>query len=161
RRPSAHDVDSNHAADSRSKQMSGLHATSFAQPSPPRGRFVADTSTGRIYFWQGGSLWIGEGVGRTEWHGHHAHQLTVAKEGGFRFRTEAEGIWSAFDGALVPSHCTHQFEADGAAMAHLFVEPESRAGRALTARFGSTAVVELPRAAARTAAGTLFGARQS
>lgn len=115
-----------------------------------------NASTGRIYFWQGGSLWIGRGRGRTEWHQHHAHQLAVAPEGAFRFRTEEEGKWESFEGALVPSHCAHQFELDGLSIAHLFVEPESRAGRALTDRFGATAVSPLPAEASRASARTLF-----
>lgn len=116
----------------------------------------ANASTGRIYFWQGGSLWIGQGRGRTQWHAHHAHQLTVAPEGGFRFRSGEAGPWQAFDGAVVPGHCPHQFEADAIRMAHLFVEPESRAGRALTARFGAGAVAPLPAEDSRTIARTLF-----
>ena len=102
------------------------------------------SAAGRIYLWQGGSLWIGQGTGRTKWHSHHAHQLALTPEGHFRFRTEAEGAWRTFEGAFVPSHCTHQFEVDGVTLAHLFVEPESRAGRALTARFGSGEIAELP-----------------
>jgi AraC family transcriptional regulator len=116
----------------------------------------ATASTGRIYFWQGGSLWIGHGKGRTEWHEHHAHQLVVAPEGAFRFRTEAQGNWESFEGALVPSHCAHQFEVDGLAIAHLFVEPESRAGRLLTDGFGTAAVSPLPADASRASARTLF-----
>ena len=132
------------------------------QPSVGRGRFSAITSTGRGYFWQGGSLWIGEGQGRTQWHEHHAHQLVVALKGSFRFRTEAEGAWTDYEGAIVPSECTHQFEVDGSAiMAHLFVEPESSAGRALTARFSSNAVAELPAASAHAAAKLLVEALQS
>jgi len=117
-----------------------------------------NSAAGRIYWWQGGSLWIGEGTGRTQWHEHHAHQLALAREAHFRFRTEAEGTWRTFEGALVPSHCTHQFEVDGITLAHLFVEPESRAGRALTTRFGSHAIAELPAAQARPAADRLFEA---
>ncbi|MDO9074747.1 MAG: AraC family transcriptional regulator [Rubrivivax sp.] len=116
----------------------------------------ATASTGRIYFWQGGSLWIGRGTGRTEWHEHHAHQLVVAPEGAFRFRTQAQGQWESFEGALVPSHCTHQFEIEGLAIAHLFVEPESRAGRLLTDGFGVAAVSPLPAEASRASARTLF-----
>lgn len=117
-----------------------------------------NSAAGRVYLWQGGSLWIGEGSGRTQYHEHHAHQLTVARSGDFRFRTDADGAWTTFEGAIVPSHCTHQFEVDGVTLAHLFVEPESRAGRALTARFGSGAVAELPALQARSAARALFGA---
>ncbi|MEF2162599.1 hypothetical protein, partial [Pseudomonas aeruginosa] len=115
-------------------------------------------STGRIYFWHGGSLWIGRGSGRTQWHAHHAHQFCVAPAGSFRFRTEQEGRWESFEGALVPSGCTHQFEVDGIAIAHLFVEPESRAGRALVARYGATAVSPLPAADSRNVARMLFDA---
>lgn len=112
-------------------------------------------SSGRIYFWHGGSLWLGEGSGRTQWHAHHAHQLAVALAGSFRFRTEADGAWTSYEGAIVPSHCTHQFELDGATMAHLFVEPESLAGRALARRYGKDGVADLPRAEARQAADRL------
>lgn len=115
-------------------------------------------SSGRIYFWQGGSLWIGEGRGRTQWHAHHAHQIALAPQGQFRFRTESEGGWTDFEAALVPSHRTHQFELDGIAIAHLFVEPESRAGRVLAARFGSDEVAALPESETRPLARSLFAA---
>lgn len=123
----------------------------------PAGRMSrTNASTGRIYFWHGGSLWIGRGQGRTEWHEHHAHQLAIAPEGSFRFRTGADGPWQSFEGAVVPSHCTHQFEADAGPMAHLFVEPESRAGRALTQRYGAESVAALPAQDSRAAARALF-----
>lgn len=132
------------------------------QPVARRGRTAGmHSAAGRLYFWQGGSLWIGEGQGRTQWHEHHAHQLALAHSGHLRFRTEAEGTWQTFEGAIVPSHCAHQFEIDGVTLAHIFVEPESRAGRALTARFGSGAVAELPTSQARAAIKALFAALES
>lgn len=134
------------------------HAESL-EPSTGRVRTAGmNSAAGRIYWWQGGSLWIGEGTGRTQWHAHHAHQLALAPEGQFQFRTEAEGAWRTFEGALVPSHCTHQFEVDGITLVHLFVEPESRAGRALTARYGADAIAEIPVAHARPEAKRLFDA---
>jgi len=115
--------------------------------------------SGRIYFWQGGSLWIGEAQGRTQWHAHHAHQLALALKSRFRFRTDAEGAWTDYEGAIVPSGCAHQFELHGdATVAHLFVEPETSAGRALTARFGAQAVAELPDVPAHAAAKKLLDA---
>jgi AraC-like DNA-binding protein len=133
----------------------------LAPASLSRERFSAITSTGRIYYWEGASLWLGEGKGTTQWHEHHAHQLAIAIEGDFRFRTEADGRWMPFQAAIVPSHCTHQFELDGATMAHLFVEPESRAGRALAQHFGSDAVTELPADNAHAAAALLRDALRS
>lgn len=62
----------------------------------------------------------------------------------------------------MPSGCAHQFELHGdATVAHLFVEPETRAGRALTARFGAKAVAELPAKPARAAAQALLRALQA
>jgi AraC family transcriptional regulator len=116
----------------------------------------ANAATGRVYAWQGGSLWVGQGQGRTQWHAHHAHQLTLAPEGTFRFRTVEAGPWERFEASIVPSHCPHQFEVDAIQVAHLFIEPESRAGRALTERFGASAVAQLPPADSRAVARALF-----
>lgn len=136
--------------------MTSPHIDSFETTDHVVRMTRATASTGRIYFWQGGSLWIGQGRGRTQRHAHHAHQLTVAPEGTFRFRTAAAVSWESFEGAIVPSHCPHQFEVDGIAVAQLFIEPESRAGRALTTRFGAAAVSKLPAADSRTVARMLF-----
>jgi AraC family transcriptional regulator len=115
-------------------------------------------ASGRIYFWQSGSLWIGKGQGRSDWHEHHAHQLALALDGEFRFRTDRSGSWTRFEAAIVPSHCAHEFEIDGATMAHLFVEPESTEGRVLSSRFGARAISALPQPAARRSAELLLEA---
>lgn len=93
------------------------------------------SSTGRILFWPAASLWIGSGHGRTRWHEHHAHQLALALEGDLCFRTAATGDWQRYGAAIVPSHCTHQFEVEHTRLAHLFVEPESQAGHALSRHY--------------------------
>ncbi len=130
-------------------------AGSRSRPARPP-RTVA--GVGRLYFWRAGSLWIGQGHGRTEWHAHHAHQLTLALEGSFSFRSAADGPWTAFEAAFVRSHHEHQFDANGATLAHLFVEPESREGRALSQQLGSTGLAVLPGAPSRAAAGALLDA---
>jgi AraC family transcriptional regulator len=129
--------------------------TIASQRRKPTGTIAA---SGRIYFWQSGSLWIGKGQGRSEWHAHHAHQLALALDGEFRFRTGRNGNWTRFEAAIVPSHCAHEFEIDGATMAHLFVEPESTEGRVLSSRFGARAISALPRPAARRSAELLLEA---
>ena len=120
------------------------------------GRTIA--ASGRIHFWQSGSLWIGRGRGRSEWHSHHAHQLALALEGDFRFRADRQGSWAAFDAAIVTSHCDHEFELDGTTVAHLFVEPESTAGRALSQQFGALGLCALPQPVAREWANRLLDA---
>lgn len=136
--------------------MTSLRTDASTSAAPVERMSRATASTGRIYFWQGGSLWIGRGKGRTQWHEHHAHQLVFAPDASFRFRTGDGDPWRTFDAALVPSHCPHQFEVDGIDVAHLFIEPESRAGRALAERFGTTAIADLPAASSRAAARALF-----
>lgn len=136
--------------------MTGLHTHAFEGSDRLLPMTRSNASTGRVYFWQGGSLWIGQGRGRTQWHAHHAHQLSLIPDGTFRFRTEEAGAWQSFEGAVVPSHCAHQFEVDATRMAHLFIEPESRAGRALTERFGRRAVARLAPEDSRAAAWALF-----
>jgi AraC-like DNA-binding protein len=99
---------------------------------------------GRVYFWQGGSLWIGRGKGRTQWHDHHAHQVTLPFEGACRFRLEKQGSWTDFEGAFVHSERPHQFETEDLEIAQLFVEPETVEGRALTQRFATDEVSPVP-----------------
>ncbi len=88
-------------------------------------------AVGRVHLWQGGSLWIGRGEGRSDWHDHHALQIALPLDGVCHFRGQAEGLWSEFRGAIVRPHRHHQFEADGATMAQLFIEPETVEGRRL------------------------------
>jgi len=115
-------------------------------------------ASGRIHFWHSGSLWIGSGQGRSEWHEHHAHQLALALDGEFRFRAERNAGWTRFQAVIVPSHCPHEFELDGATVAHLFVEPESIEGRALSRQFSGQGISALPQPTARESADRLLDA---
>ncbi len=99
---------------------------------------------GRVYFWQGGSLWIGRGRGRSQWHDHHAHQISLALEGTVLFRTEESAGWTEFRGAFVQSERHHQFEIEDLTAAQLFVEPETKEGRALAHRFADADISPLP-----------------
>lgn len=139
--------------------MNELNIDIAAEASPERPKALRSiAATGRVYFWQSGSLWIGKGQGRSDWHNHHAHQLALALEGEFRFRADRKGPWTVFEAAVVPSHCPHEFELDGVTVAHLFVEPESLEGRALSRHFSPREISALPQAAARRSAGMLLDA---
>jgi AraC family transcriptional regulator len=87
---------------------------------------------GRVHLWPGGSLWIGRGQGRTDRHGHHAHQITLPLHGTCRFRREADGDWTDFAAAFVPSERLHQFEMEDLA------EAAHEAGFADSARLSRT-----------------------
>jgi AraC-like DNA-binding protein len=92
-------------------------------------------AVGRVHLWQGGSLWIGRGHGRSDWHDHHALQIALALDGVCMFRSRTDGSWSEFQGAIVRSHRHHQFAVEGATMAQLFIEPETVEGRLLLERY--------------------------
>lgn len=90
---------------------------------------------GRILIWEGASLWLmealpapGSSSNRTAFHSHHAIQVTLSLGGRFELRTKDRSV--AGDAVVAPD-VEHLFEAEGH-IAILFVEPESRSGRAVT-----------------------------
>ena len=88
---------------------------------------------GRILFWEGASLWIlsappGERYPKTDFHSHHVLQVTLALTGRVNFDGEAERA-SGVAMAIAPD-LPHAFEGTGL-VAHLFVAPDSKAGRAI------------------------------
>lgn len=108
-------------------------------------RAAQPAARGRIHCWHGGSLWIGEASGNVRLHAHHAIQISLAFDGTIGFRTR-EHDWRTYAAAFVPPHLPHAFEACSELTAQVFIEPETRAGRALLARFGRGAIAELPSA---------------
>lgn len=104
---------------------------------------------GRILIWEGASLWIMEALpakgaisNTTDFHSHHAVQATFSLGGRFELRTADHRI--ATDAAVAPD-VSHIFEAEGL-NAILFIEPESRAGRAIARRlFEGAVLVPIPR----------------
>jgi AraC-like DNA-binding protein len=82
---------------------------------------------------QGLSVWVLEapdGFGDPQLHSHHAIQITVSLAGNLMLATEAGSLTAP--AIAVAADARHRFEADGL-IAFVFVEPESRAGRALHA----------------------------
>lgn len=91
--------------------------------------------SGRILFWRGGSVWIGRAGESTDFHSHHAIQITLAlSPGDLRFRCPDED-WNTYPAAVIPADHPHAFDARGELVALLFVEPESREGLAIRGRF--------------------------
>lgn len=92
---------------------------------------MVEHAFGRIVGWEGASLWILDAPSypKTGLHAHHAAQVTLGLRASFRLETAEE----AFEGdcAVVAPNVPHVFENAGLC-AHVFVEPESRPGRALT-----------------------------
>lgn len=91
----------------------------------------------RIVLWEGGSLWIvdatpveARSTRITDSHAHHAIQIVIGLGGEFRLSTEVAAIKNQV--AAVAPDIAHRFEAEGR-VALVFVEPESRHGRAIAA----------------------------
>ncbi len=111
---------------------------------------------GRVYVWNGGSLWIGRGAGQTRLHAHHAIQITLAQNGPVRLRTRADADWSEYLGAVVRHNELHQFDGRGVGVAQIFVEPETAEGRALLAHQSAATILQLRNELAGELAQPLF-----
>lgn len=103
----------------------------------------------RVVSWQGASLWVSDATPaqgplprRTDFHAHHAIQITVSLGGWFKLDTAGPGVRG--DAVGVAADVRHVFEAEGL-MAFLFIEPESRQGRAIARRwFNGRELVAFP-----------------
>jgi AraC-like DNA-binding protein len=103
----------------------------------------------RIVMWEGGGLWIVDaaraaepGVRRADFHAHHAIQVTLRLDGWFTLDTDDVHVGGA--AAAVAADARHVIDAEGL-FAILFVEPESRTGRALARRlFKDAELVPVP-----------------
>ena len=103
----------------------------------------------RIVMWEGASLWVVDATPikdretkRTDFHAHHAVQVTLALDGWFRLDTR--NAHERGDAAAVAADTQHAFEPEGL-MALIFIEPESRTGRAVTRKlFDGTELAAIP-----------------
>jgi AraC-like DNA-binding protein len=95
---------------------------------------MARQAHGRIVLWQGGALWVFQVSSgpktrkRTDFHAHHAIQVTLALDGAFHLHLENASLPGP--GVVVSADVNHAFEPKGS-IALLFVDPETSAGRAL------------------------------
>jgi len=117
---------------------------------------VSDTlGKGHIVSWEGGFLLIGRVSRVAPMHAHYAIQVAFGTEHGVRFRASDDDPWVAYDGVVIASRQPHTMDATHvSANVVLFVEPETREGRALAERYGDQGIAALSAddiAAARTA----------
>ncbi|TBR39595.1 MULTISPECIES: helix-turn-helix domain-containing protein [Dyella] len=96
----------------------------------------AAASTGRVLMWRGGSVWISRGTGQVAPHAHHAIQLTLAPGHPIRIRSGNSGEWLETRAAIIRHDRTHQIDGGGHDALIIFIEPETRVGRAIAGRCG-------------------------
>lgn len=120
-----------------------------AAPAERRKRPIA--GIGRVIVWPGASVWIGRQVGQAADHAHHAIQISLALEGRFRVQTPGWPGWRETAAAVVMPDQTHGLDGCQAAIAMVFVEPNSTLGSALRNRFGDCPIALLDEAEAEVA----------
>lgn len=115
------------------------------------------SSRNQFVSWEGGCLFIGRATGVTGLHAHYAIQLAFGSETGIRFRPNDRAVWTDYDAVIIPSRQPHAMDASTvAANAVLFVEPETREGRALSELYSPNGITPLPPDEARRSAALLF-----
>lgn len=100
---------------------------------------------GRIVVWEGASLWLLTAQrmqAGTDFHAHHAIQITIALDGGFTLRSADRSSHGPV--TALAADLRHDFQAASGSVAFLFVAPESDQGRAITGRwFAQEAMTEI------------------
>ena len=100
---------------------------------------------GQFVPWNGGCLFIGSGGGTVPTHAHYAIQIAFGSERGVRFRAGDRAEWVEYGGAMVPSRQPHAFDASPVRYwAVMFVEPETREGRALSELYLGGGIAAIP-----------------
>lgn len=103
------------------------------------------TYIGHYVPFDGGCLLIGHGGGVVPVHAHYAIQIAFGSQPGIRFRSNDADPWTTYDGAIIASRQPHSMDATQVQPnAVIFVEPETREGRALTERLLSEGIAALP-----------------
>jgi AraC family transcriptional regulator len=105
------------------------------------GRLVGDA---QLFLWDGGCVFIGSTPGKFPVHAHQAIQISFAADGEIRLRPSEEDPWTSYGVGIIASRQPHAFDATSVSMGVvLFVEPETREGRALTELYLRTGIASV------------------
>jgi len=116
---------------------------------------------GQYYGWDGGCAFVGRHDRPLPIHAHHAMQLVVGSDGGHLVRTQDDGPWQRFELAAIGSQQPHGLDVTASACgAVIFIEPETREGRALAERLAGAGLAETGSGALRAIADAMFAARR-
>lgn len=120
---------------------------------------TTSVGAGQFLAWDGGCLFIGRHNRQLPLHAHQAIQLVVASEGEHRVRSSDAEEWKSFSVAGIPTRQPHSLDVTSAEYgAVIFVEPETREGRAITQRFLGDGIAEVGDEAARKTSREMFAA---
>jgi AraC-like DNA-binding protein len=89
-------------------------------------------------------MFISHATGITPMHAHYAMQIAFGSERGIRFRASDEDEWTEYEGVVIASRQPHTMDSSRVPFgAVIFVEPETRQGRALSERFREGGITPL------------------
>jgi len=78
-------------------------------------------------------------------HAHYAIQIAFGSEPGIRFRSSERDDWTEYRGAIIPSRQPHSMDATVVPFnVVIFIEPETREGRALSEIYLRDGIARLP-----------------
>ena len=114
---------------------------------------------GHFVAWDGGCLLIGRGGAVVPGHAHYAIPIACGVGPGIAFRTSEREPWTGYAGAIIPSRQPHSMDATQVQTnAVVFVEPETREGRAITERHLAGGIAAIPPDVHAAVAAPLFAA---
>ena len=100
---------------------------------------------GNFVSWDGGTLLIGRGGSIVPVHAHYAIQIAFGSEPGIRFRGSEREEWTEYPGAIIPSRQPHSMDVTHVQPnVVIFVEPETRQGRAIAERWLADGIATIP-----------------
>ncbi|MEO8562307.1 MAG: AraC family transcriptional regulator [bacterium] len=123
------------------------------------GRLATLYGDTQLFLWNGGCLFIGNWAARFAVHAHQAIQICAGSSGELRLRPTDDDAWTSYELAIIPSRQPHAFDATEISQTFvLFVEPETREGRALTELYLAQGIASLDRRSVAESLDTLFTA---
>ncbi len=112
---------------------------------------------GQFFAWDGGCLFIGRHDRELAVHAHQAMQLVVADSGSHLVRAGESAPWLSYSVAAIPSRQPHGLNVTASTYgAVIFIEPETREGRAITEQYLNGGIAEVGSAALREIANAMF-----
>ena len=110
-----------------------------------------------LLMWDGGCVFVGSNTGVLPVHAHQAIQVCFGRTGSIRLRPSEDVPWKSYEIGIIASRQPHAFDATSVPLgAVLFVEPETRVGRALTELYLAAGFASADRAIAAPAMEELF-----
>jgi AraC-like DNA-binding protein len=114
---------------------------------------------GQFFAWEGGCLFIGHHDRPLPLHAHQAMQLVVASSGDHRVRGSDSEPWSSYSIAAIATRQPHALDVTASDYgAVVFVEPETREGRAITQGCAAGGITEVGTAVLREISQAMFDA---